>query len=127
MPELADTADLGVPSDLLGATSTADIEARGNYSALTRALGDRLPEAPEIFVGPGVETLRASGTGTGAGTGTGTIVAVAALIVQNTDLSADPAAVLQRLAAPVAIVDGVRATPHRWASVLYERLESAPA
>ena len=52
---------------------------------------------------------------------------VDALIVQDTDLSADPAAVLQSLAAPVAVVDGVRATPHRWASVLCERLESAPA
>ncbi|SDF10752.1 hypothetical protein SAMN05660485_02549 [Blastococcus fimeti] len=52
---------------------------------------------------------------------------VDALVVQDTDLSADPAAVLDRLAAPVAVVDGLRATPHRWASVLCERLESAPA
>jgi hypothetical protein len=52
---------------------------------------------------------------------------VDALVVQDTDLSANPAAVLDRLAAPVAVVDGVRATPHRWASVLCERLESAPA
>ncbi len=52
---------------------------------------------------------------------------VDALIVQDTELSADPAAVLSRLAAPVAVVDGVRATAHRWASVLCERLEIAPA
>jgi hypothetical protein len=51
---------------------------------------------------------------------------VDALIVQDTDLSADPAAVLRRMAAPVALLDGVRATPHRWASLLCERLESAP-
>jgi hypothetical protein len=49
---------------------------------------------------------------------------VDALVVTDTDLSADPAAVLRRVAAPVAIVDGVRATPHRWASLLCERLES---
>ncbi|MBW8766316.1 MAG: hypothetical protein JF630_08870 [Geodermatophilales bacterium] len=49
---------------------------------------------------------------------------VDALIVQDTDLSADPAAVLRRVAAPVALLDGVRATPHRWASLLCERLES---
>ena len=36
---------------------------------------------------------------------------VDALVVTDTDLSADPAAVLRRVAAPVAIVDGVRATP----------------
>jgi hypothetical protein len=48
---------------------------------------------------------------------------VDALIVQDTDLSADPAAVLRRVAAPVALLDGVRATPHRWASLLCERLE----
>lgn len=52
---------------------------------------------------------------------------VDALVVQDTDLSADPALVLADLAAPVAVVDGLRATPHRWASVLCERLESAPA
>jgi hypothetical protein len=52
---------------------------------------------------------------------------VDALVVTDTDLSADPAAVLRRLAAPVAIVDGVRATPHRWASLLCERLESTTA
>ncbi|WP_324276093.1 hypothetical protein [Blastococcus brunescens] len=48
---------------------------------------------------------------------------VDALIVQDVDLSADPAAVLRRLDAPVALLDGVRATPHRWASLLCERLE----
>jgi hypothetical protein len=52
---------------------------------------------------------------------------VDALVVTDTDLSADPAAVLRRVAAPVAIVDGVRATPHRWASLLCERLESSKA
>jgi hypothetical protein len=49
---------------------------------------------------------------------------VDALIVQDTDLSADPAAVLRRVNAPVALLDGVRATPHRWASLLCERLEN---
>ncbi|SNR42133.1 hypothetical protein [Blastococcus mobilis] len=49
---------------------------------------------------------------------------VDALIVQDTDLSADPAAVLRRVNAPVALLDGVQATPHRWASLLCERLES---
>jgi hypothetical protein len=52
---------------------------------------------------------------------------VDALVVTDTDLSADPAAVLRRVAAPVAIVDGVRATPHRWASLLCERLEGTKA
>jgi hypothetical protein len=52
---------------------------------------------------------------------------VDAVIVEDTDLSSDPAAVLRRLAAPVGIVDGVRATPHRWASLLCERLESRQA
>jgi hypothetical protein len=52
---------------------------------------------------------------------------VDALVVQDTDLSADPAAVLRRVAAPVALLDGVRATPHRWASILCERLESTKA
>jgi hypothetical protein len=47
-----------------------------------------------------------------------------ALIVQDTDLSADPAAVLRRVATPVAVIDGARATPHRWASLLCERIES---
>jgi hypothetical protein len=50
---------------------------------------------------------------------------VDALIVQDTDLSADPAAVLDRVTTPVALLDGVRATPHRWASLLCERLEGA--
>jgi hypothetical protein len=52
---------------------------------------------------------------------------VDALIVQDTDLSADPAAVLRRVNTPVALLDGVRATPHRWASLLCERLESTTA
>ncbi|MCF6744789.1 hypothetical protein E9529_10945 [Blastococcus sp. KM273128] len=52
---------------------------------------------------------------------------VDALVVQDTDLSADPAAVLQRLTVPVALLDGVRATPHRWASLLCERLDSPQA
>jgi hypothetical protein len=52
---------------------------------------------------------------------------VDALVVQDTDLSADPAAVLGRLSTPVALLDGVPATPHRWASLLCERLENAPA
>jgi hypothetical protein len=49
---------------------------------------------------------------------------VDALIVQDTDLSADPAAVLRRVDTPVGLVDGARATPHRWASLLCERLEN---
>jgi hypothetical protein len=53
---------------------------------------------------------------------------VDALMVQDTDLSADPAALLHRVALPldlpVAVVDGMRATPHRWASLLCERLET---
>ncbi|WP_155858763.1 hypothetical protein [Candidatus Blastococcus massiliensis] len=215
-------AALGVPADLLDSGFTADVSTGGTYSALTRTLGDRLPEAPELptgagdvlfVVGPGVETLRAarslaatlrldpdrvqwatrgdlvglapessrmstidtalSRRQDASASGTVTIVAVDAplrtdaywmsqmlaiwspvavwavveatrkpediehwvdglarvdaLIVQDTDLSADPAAVLSRLTAPVAVVDGVRATPHRWASVLCERLETAPA
>ena len=48
---------------------------------------------------------------------------VDALMVQDTDLSADPAAVLDRIAVPVALLDGAPATPHRWASLLCERLE----
>ncbi|MGY1649696.1 hypothetical protein [Geodermatophilus sp. SYSU D01119] len=52
---------------------------------------------------------------------------VDALVVQDTDLTADPAAVLGRTTVPVALLDGVRATPHRWASLLCERLESAEA
>ncbi|MBN1091597.1 hypothetical protein JKP75_02800 [Blastococcus sp. TML/M2B] len=213
---------LGVPDDLLDAAFLADVEADGTYAALTRALGNRLPEAPELptgagdvlfVVGPGIETLRTARSlaatlrldpdrvqwasrGDLAGlapeaarmatidaalrrrqdaatSGTVTVVAVDAplrtdaywmtqmlaiwspvavwavveatrkpedlehwlgglarvdaLVVQDTDLSADPAAVLDRVAVPVAVVDGVRATPHRWASVLCERLESAPA
>ena len=49
---------------------------------------------------------------------------VDALIVQDSDLSADPAAVLRRVDMPVALIDGARATPHRWASLLCERLEN---
>ncbi|MFL6095399.1 MAG: hypothetical protein ACJ71Y_08105, partial [Blastococcus sp.] len=49
---------------------------------------------------------------------------VDAIVVQDTDLSVDPAAVLRRVDAPVALMDGVRATPHRWASLLCERLEN---
>jgi len=49
---------------------------------------------------------------------------VDAIVVQDTDLSADPAAVLRRVDAPVALLDGARATPHRWASLLCERLEN---
>jgi hypothetical protein len=211
---------LGVPGHLLGADFDADVRAQGTYAALTRALGLRLPKAPElptgagdvlVVIGPGVETLRAARSlaaamrldpdrvqwatrGDLAGLapkasrvttveaaidrrqdvahdGTVTIVAVDApmrtdaywtaqmlavwsptavwavveatrkpedlgpwidglprvdaLMVLDTDLSADPAAVLRRVAAPVAMIDGVRATPHRWASVLCERLESA--
>jgi hypothetical protein len=52
---------------------------------------------------------------------------VDALIVQDTDLSADPAAVLRRVHTPVALLDGAPATPHRWASLLCERLESTQA
>ncbi len=52
---------------------------------------------------------------------------VDALVVQDTDLTADPAAVLGRSAVPVALLDGVRATAHRWASLLCERLETAGA
>ncbi|SFP23712.1 hypothetical protein SAMN05660464_2631 [Geodermatophilus dictyosporus] len=52
---------------------------------------------------------------------------VDALVVQDTDLTADPAAVLGRTTVPVALLDGVRATAHRWASLLCERLETAEA
>jgi hypothetical protein len=52
---------------------------------------------------------------------------VDALAVQDTDLSADPAAVLARLDTPVALLDGVPATAHRWASLLCERLETLEA
>jgi hypothetical protein len=49
---------------------------------------------------------------------------VDAMVVQDSDLSADPAAVLRRVDTPVALLDGARATPHRWASLLCERLEN---
>ncbi|WP_448642555.1 hypothetical protein [Geodermatophilus sp. URMC 63] len=52
---------------------------------------------------------------------------VDALVVQDTDLTADPAAVLGRTAVPVALLDGTRATAHRWASLLCERLEDPGA
>ncbi|MGY1783721.1 hypothetical protein [Geodermatophilus sp. SYSU D00698] len=52
---------------------------------------------------------------------------VDALVVQDSDLTADPAAVLGRTTVPVALLDGVRATAHRWASLLCERLETAEA
>jgi hypothetical protein len=215
---LARLAMLGLPAGLLGDGFAEQVAVHGTYAALTRALGLRLPPAPEVptgpgevlfVVGPGIETLRAAralavtlrldpekvqwatrGDLVGlapegsrvattdaaidrrqaaANAGTVTIVAVDAplrtdaywmaqmltiwspvavwavveatrkpedlepwlaalsrvdaLIVQDTDLSADPAAVLRRVAAPVALLDGVRATPHRWASLLCERLE----
>jgi hypothetical protein len=215
---LAQLAELGLPSELLGSTFAEEVAAYGTYAALTRALGSRLPHAPEVptaagdvlfLVGPGVETLRAARSlaaslrldpdrvqwatrgdlaglapessrmtsidaaiarrSAATGALTLTIVAVDAplrtdtywmaqmlgiwspvavwavveatrkpddlepwleglsrvdaLVVQDTDLSTDPAAVLGRLAVPVAILDGVRATPHRWASLLCERLE----
>ncbi|NYJ06314.1 hypothetical protein [Petropleomorpha daqingensis] len=50
-----------------------------------------------------------------------------ALVVQDADLSVDPAAVLARVDTPVALLDGVPATAHRWASVLCERLETLQA
>jgi hypothetical protein len=46
-----------------------------------------------------------------------------AVVVQDTDSTADPAAVLSHVDVPVALVDGARATAHRWASLLCERLE----
>ena len=52
---------------------------------------------------------------------------VDALMVQDTDLTADPAAVLSRAGVPVALLDGARATAHRWASLLCERLETVEA
>ena len=213
---------LGLPVQLLGPAFVDDVEHRGIYAALTRALALGLPQAPELptgagevlfVVGPGVETLRAARTlaatlrldpdrvqwatrgdlaslapqssrmttidaaierrADAVAAGTVTIVAVDApmrtdaywmaqmlavwtpvavwavveatrkpedlepwidglprvdaLIVQDTDLSADPAAVLRRLTAPVGLVDGVRAIPHRWASLLCERLEGTQA
>jgi hypothetical protein len=54
----------------------------------------------------------------------GRLPQVDAIVVQDTDLSVDPAAVLRRVDAPVALIDGARATPHRWASLLCERLEN---
>lgn len=211
---------IGVPAELLGTSFADDAGEQGAYSALTRALGLRLPAAPELptgpgeimfVVGPGVQTLRAAQSlaaslrldpnrvqwaSRGAlaslapqssrvntidiaidrraealTAGTVTIVAVDApmrsdaywmsqmlaiwapaavwavveatrkpddvepwldglarvdaLMVQDTDLSADPAAVLRRVHTPVALLDGVRATPHRWASLICERLENA--
>jgi hypothetical protein len=50
-----------------------------------------------------------------------------AVVVQDTDSTADPAAVLSHVSVPVALVDGARATPHRWASLLCERLEEMDA
>jgi hypothetical protein len=215
---VAQLAELGLPSELLGNAFAEEVAVHGTYAALTRALSLRLPQAPELptgagdvlfVVGPGVETLRAARSlaaslrldpervqwatrGDLAGlapeasriatidaaidrrqaaarAGTLTIVAVDAplrtdaywmaemlavwspvavwavveatrkpedlepwleglarvdaLVLQDTDLSADPAAVLGWVAAPVAVLDGVRATPHRWASLLCERME----
>jgi hypothetical protein len=216
---LARLRSLGLPARLLTAALAADIEARGLYAALTRALGAGLPVAPALphgpgetlfVVGPGVETLRAARAlavslrldpervlwatrgdlaslapkaarvttvesarmrreefSTAGGP---TVVAVDAplradswwtaqllsvwapesvwavvdatrkpedvepwlhglprvdaLVVQDTDLSADPAAVLDRVDLPVALLDGAPATPHRWASLLCERLDA---
>jgi hypothetical protein len=50
-----------------------------------------------------------------------------AVVVQDTDSTADPAAVLSHVSVPVALVDGARATAHRWASLLCERLEEMDA
>ena len=47
---------------------------------------------------------------------------VDAVVVDDTRASADPAALLDGLPVPVAMVDGVRATPHAWAALLCERL-----
>ncbi|QXG75031.1 hypothetical protein KUM42_14425 [Modestobacter sp. L9-4] len=52
---------------------------------------------------------------------------VDAVIVSDTDATADPAAVLGHVDVPVALVDGTRATAHRWASLLCERLEEMDA
>jgi len=46
---------------------------------------------------------------------------VDAVVVTETESSADPAALLDGLTVPVAVVDGARATPHRWAALLCER------
>jgi hypothetical protein len=50
-----------------------------------------------------------------------------AVVVEDTDSTADPAAVLNHVPVPVAMVDGTRATAHRWASLLCERLEEMEA
>lgn len=50
-----------------------------------------------------------------------------AVVVEDTDTTADPAAVLNHVPVPVSMVDGVRATAHRWASLLCERLEETEA
>jgi hypothetical protein len=50
-----------------------------------------------------------------------------AVVVQEIEATADPAAVLSHLTAPVARIDGARATAHRWASLLCERLEEFDA
>jgi hypothetical protein len=55
-----------------------------------------------------------------------------ALVVQDADLSVDPAALLAgvgtgRVGSPIALLDGVPATAHRWSSVLCERLETLEA
>jgi hypothetical protein len=55
------------------------------------------------------------------------LTTVDALVVTDTDLSGEPAAALRRADTPVAVVDGVRATAHRWASLLCERLETRRA
>ena len=66
---MARLRSLGIPARLLTASFGADVETRGLYAALTRALGTGLPVAPELplgagevlfVVGPGVETLRAA-------------------------------------------------------------------
>ncbi len=49
---------------------------------------------------------------------------VDAVVVTDTESSADPAALLAGLPVPVAVVDGARATAHRWAALLCERLAS---
>ncbi len=47
---------------------------------------------------------------------------VDAVVVTDTESAPDPAALLEGLPVPVAVVDGARATPHRWAALLCERL-----
>ncbi|MCO7221843.1 hypothetical protein, partial [Klenkia sp. PcliD-1-E] len=47
---------------------------------------------------------------------------VDAVVVTDTDSAPDPATLLDGLPVPVAVVDGARATPHRWAALLCERL-----